>query len=142
MSKRMSFHAALWAGLGLAIMVLAAAGCGSKGASLGAVKGQVTKDGKPVANATLMFIPKEKGAASGGQTDASGHFELKFSDGRPGALPGKHRVVITLPGEEAPPPMGGPPPAAAVPRQGPMEFSREAEVKGDGPTDLSFDLTK
>ncbi len=141
MSNSASFRTVLLAGVGLAVVCLFAAGCGSEGAPLSTVSGEVTKGGQPVANAMLMFIPQEKGAASAGQTDASGRFELKFSDGRPGALPGKHRVVITLPGPEVAPPMGGPP--APPPKvDGPTEFVREAEVKADGATHLSFDLSK
>jgi|LSQX01.1.fsa_nt_gb hypothetical protein len=141
MSNPVSVRKVLLAGVGLATICLLAAGCGSEGVPLNTVSGEVTKDGQPVANAMLMFMPQEKGAASAGQTDASGRFELKFSDGRPGALPGKHRVVITLAGPEAAPPTGGQQPPLPV-ADGPTEFVREAEVKADGPTQLSFDLSE
>ncbi len=84
-----------------------------------------------------MFIPAA-GVGSSGKTDEAGRFELRFSDGRPGAVPGKHRVNITIPGTEPPPPMGGQatPPPPGKPAQ---EFSKEAEVR-PGDNDIPFQL--
>lgn len=121
-----------------ALSVLTIAGCGgAKGPDLGKVQGTVTQNGSPVSGAIVMFIPAT-GAPSSGKTDEAGRYELRANDGRPGAVLGKHKVSITIPGTEAPPPMGGQatPPPPGKPAQ---EFSKEAEVK-PGDNDLPFKL--
>ena len=51
-------------------------------------------DGKPLANATVVFIP-ENGRPAGASTDANGNYVLNFSQGRKGAIPGKSTIRIT-----------------------------------------------
>jgi hypothetical protein len=51
-------------------------------------------DGKPLANATVVFIP-EDGRPAGARTDANGNYVLNFTEGRRGAIPGKSNVRIT-----------------------------------------------
>jgi hypothetical protein len=87
-----------------ALLVCLIAGCGSEGreppedtADLVPVKGSVTMDGEPLANATVMFIP------AGGSpqlsyyatTDFSGKFSLASPLGRSGAAPGDYTVTIS-----------------------------------------------
>jgi hypothetical protein len=102
------------------------------------VTGAVTQGGQPVAGALVMFIP-EAGVPSGGKTDQAGRFELRFNDGRPGAVIGKHKVSVTA-GADVPPPEGGqaepPAPAPAV------EFHTEVEVTSSGPNDFAFEVQK
>ena len=101
--------------------------------------GTVTQDGRPLAGVNVTFMPKEgKGAPSGGQTDGEGKFELQYADGRPGAVLGNHRVVITIPGSEAPPPLSGtqPPPKPTKP----AEFFKQADVQEAGDNHFSFEL--
>ncbi|MEW4487030.1 hypothetical protein AB1L42_03065 [Thalassoglobus sp. JC818] len=91
-------------------------GCGS-GIDLGVVKGQVTKEGQPVAGAIVEFIP-DNGRTSTAITKSDGTYELDYDDFK-GAVIGTHRVQITagVPSVEAseddsnptPPPMAAPP---------------------------------
>lgn len=94
MSKRTVFLAG-WLLMGL---LATQPGCTSKPAGLpaGPVKGAVSLDGKPVANAQVWFTP-EAGESSFGKTDAGGHYELALTVGeepRKGAIVGKHQVRV------------------------------------------------
>ena len=51
-------------------------------------------DGKPLPNATVVFIP-ENGRPAGASTDADGNYVLNFSQGRRGAIPGKNTIRVT-----------------------------------------------
>lgn len=77
-----------------AVFWLALAGCGSSGPEISHVSGKVTMDGKPLANATVVFIP-ENGRPAGATTDAEGKYVLNFSQGRRGAIPGKNMIRVT-----------------------------------------------
>jgi hypothetical protein len=76
-----------------AACLLLAAGCGG-GLKPVPVTGDVTLDGKPLANAGVLFCPVEKGPEAIGVTDASGKFQLSSTE-HSGALPGQYRVTIT-----------------------------------------------
>jgi hypothetical protein len=84
--------------VGLAALVLAAAGCG--GAGTYAVSGKVTfENGEPVPGGVVSFRPMA--AADGKSADspvaADGTFRLRtFHDGD-GALPGKYQVAVSGP---------------------------------------------
>jgi hypothetical protein len=133
-------HRAVGIGFFVVAVGIAIAGCGgSGGPAVVSVAGTVTRDGQPLVGADVMFLP-ERGAPSSGKTDASGEFTLTFNDGRPGAVPGKHQVFITLPGPEVPPPTGQEKPPVKV--QPPMEFRQQAEVKADGENRLTFEVGK
>jgi hypothetical protein len=67
-------------------------GCGG-GLALVPVSGVVTLDGKPVADAGVLFAPVAGGPPATGGTDANGAFELRTNN-RPGAVVGKHRVTV------------------------------------------------
>lgn len=76
-------------------------GCGP--ATIAPVKGRVTCNGKPVADAALIFSPvpknendKESGKAAAAGTDEDGYFVLSTYKERDGALIGKHRVSVTV----------------------------------------------
>ena len=76
-------------------------GCSHGGPEIAEVTGKVTLDGKPLANANVLFQPvgesgkKEVGIGSFGTTDASGNFSLKRSDTmKPGAVVAIHTVTI------------------------------------------------
>ena len=70
-------------------------GCGPKSPT---VSGKITYDGKPLANVRVVFnpIPGEDsepvGPYSVGITDETGTFSLKTRKGKPGAIPGRHKV--------------------------------------------------
>jgi len=76
------------------LAVFSAAGCGASGPALSAVSGKVTKAGKPLANINVTFTPTAGGPASAGRTDADGKFALICQNGKAGAVPGKHKVVL------------------------------------------------
>ncbi|WP_437202821.1 carboxypeptidase-like regulatory domain-containing protein [Planctomicrobium sp. SH664] len=70
------------------------AGCGSSDSlSLADVKGDVSYQGKPVPNATVMFIPQDGSLPAMGTTNATGEFTLR-TQGQNGAVPGTHGVTI------------------------------------------------
>lgn len=61
-------------------------------------EGMVTLDGKPLADANIMFIPSgdTMGQAGLGKSDASGRFAIaRMDDRRPGAAVGSYRVLIS-----------------------------------------------
>jgi hypothetical protein len=82
--------------LGLLLMwsVVSMLGCGSSGPTLIPVKGRVTLDGKPVADAAVGLIPIEGGPMASGVTNADGVFDLSTGN-KSGAVPGKQAVTVT-----------------------------------------------
>lgn len=81
-------------GLIAVVLLMSSAGCGPGGPAIAYVKGRVTLDGKPLANATVVFIP-EGGRPAGARTDADGNYVLNFTEGRKGAIPGPNAIRIT-----------------------------------------------
>jgi uncharacterized protein (TIGR03067 family) len=63
---------------------------------LARVEGKVLLDGAPLAGATVVFVPVNKGGQKAtGTTNADGTFELITGGNKKGALPGDYNVVIT-----------------------------------------------
>jgi hypothetical protein len=59
------------------------------------VEGTVTLDGQPLANATVLLVPLEKGArATGTMTDEKGQYKLATPGNKAGIRPGKYKVMI------------------------------------------------
>ena len=93
--------------LGLFALLIAAVGCGDSGTQLAEVDGTVRMNGKPMAGLLVYFNPEveEKGLKSPGRssyaiTDDEGRYSLTYDDPekpRPGAVLGKHIVVISDP---------------------------------------------
>jgi hypothetical protein len=78
----------------LALLALGAmAGC-QKGPNIVKVQGRVTLDGEPVPLATVEFIPAN-GRPSEATTDDDGHYSLKYTQRKAGALVGTHQVRIS-----------------------------------------------
>jgi hypothetical protein len=91
-----------------ALLLLLASGCGKALVFNDAVEGTAKLDGKPLGNAYVQFVPDEPGVkapGSTGITDEHGHYRLTREGGEPGALVGKHLVVL-LRGREARPGLG------------------------------------
>ena len=86
-------------GLGLTATLLVClflAGCDT-GPGLAPVEGTVTLDGNPLEGAEVEFQPAgEGGRPSVGVTDASGHYELRYTMKEKGALLGEHIVRISM----------------------------------------------
>lgn len=59
-----------------AAVCLFIAGCGKSGLELYPVHGRITLDGKPLADAGVMFLPGGNGPGAGGTTNCDGVFEL------------------------------------------------------------------
>lgn len=70
--------------------------------ALAPVHGQVTLNGKPLADAVIIFTPQAGGRASRGVTDAEGRYELIYLRDMRGAILGAHVVSITTAQENQP----------------------------------------
>jgi hypothetical protein len=142
-----SFWKMSWASLVLACLTL---GCGGDAKpELGTVKGKVMVNGQPGADLQVVFEPQAKGtkkadsqvgAASTGQTDASGAYELSYQGGTKGAVVGKHTVrVSNISGGG---PAGGEAavaPTVLIPEKFNTESEETREVKpGDNTIDIEI----
>jgi hypothetical protein len=72
-------------------------GCsGSSGPTLHSVSGTLTLDGQPLSGVTVNLFPVDTSQiSSAGVTDSAGHFSVATSTGEPGAVAGKHKVVLS-----------------------------------------------
>lgn len=79
-------------------IAIAVAGCGKAGPQVQYVEGVVLLDGEPVADATVVFVPKAAdGLVATGRSKADGHFTLtSVRGGKPngGALAGEYAVTF------------------------------------------------
>lgn len=75
-------------------------GASAETPQLGQVAGTVKLDGSPCGNLFVAFEP-EQGRRSVATTNQDGHYELEFASNIKGALPGKHKVIITAIAPEA-----------------------------------------
>jgi len=94
-------------GVVLAGMVVSGTtGCGRRQVELVPAAGVLTIGGRPQADLELQFMPDLDGGRQGptsyGITGPDGRFELRTRDGRVGAVPGRHCVVVTDLDEERP----------------------------------------
>jgi hypothetical protein len=136
------------AGLVCVVLALPLAGCGGASLKTAPVSGRVMLDGRPLAQATVTFVPvagagdKEPLPSSVGTTGEGGRYSLVLNSGGKtnGAVLGKHTVVIILGAQ------GG---AAADARptfhkQLPQRYNRKTELKCEVPPggrdDADFDL--
>lgn len=83
-------------------VLITLAGCGSQPSiNMVKVSGLVTLDGKPLADAKVNFVVDAGGGKkavvedSMGVTNENGEFHLQGVHGDVGAMPGKHKVVIS-----------------------------------------------
>lgn len=79
----------------LATTFLFLAGCSSS-EPLVPVTGVITLDGKPIANAAVLFMIDRGGRPATGVTDASGRYQLSTYTDDDGALIGRHEVSVVL----------------------------------------------
>ena len=73
--------------------VLFFCGC-DKSPATAIVGGTVLFEDKPLADALVTFQPVDGSRLSGGMTDASGKYALRFTPTKKGAVPGEHKVLI------------------------------------------------
>jgi hypothetical protein len=113
------------------------AGCGQSGPELATVAGDVRFDGKPLRDVLVEFQPTAgKGSPSIGYTDQAGHYELRFSASRIGAMPGEHLVRIN---HDYDPGSGEPKPEFKIPREYNAKSTLKREV-AKGENTIDFDL--
>lgn len=128
--------------------LLCAAGCGRT--TVAPVSGRITLDGKPLANATVIFQPDSEelnpGPGSQAKTDSSGQYALQFMtrEGK-GAVVGRHKVSITAyEGDDVVPSSGFEPSPFRKPLV-PSEYNAETrltfQVPPEGTAKADFELT-
>jgi hypothetical protein len=137
----------------LGLAVVAALGCGGK--SFVPVSGKVTMDNKPLAGATVTFLPvadkgtMDAGVGGTGTTNENGEYTLKAINGKDGVEVGHYRVNITkLTGGSGQP--QDPDDDRRIPRSGqrnlvPARFSEKTtltcDVPSGGKSDANFEIT-
>lgn len=77
----------------LLLLAVAVIGCGEGGRPVVPVRGTVTRNGQPVPNLFLNFMP-EGGRPSWGQSNERGEFTLDYDPQRKGAEVGTHKVYV------------------------------------------------
>ena len=79
----------------LAFAALAIAGCGSSGPKTIPIRGEVLYNGKPLAEGTIVYLPRESTArqATGG-IQSDGSFRLTTFKNADGVVPGEYNIVI------------------------------------------------
>ncbi|HEV3144277.1 MAG TPA: hypothetical protein VGZ47_10360 [Gemmataceae bacterium] len=135
--------------LALLLVVMLFAGCSREPYRIAPVSGRVTLDGKPLANAAVVFSPlatkdsNDPGPGSGAKTDAAGRFALTIvGKETKGAVVGKHKVRITMipevdPNDDRPQRSKQPLP----PRYSGKDTTLEFEVLPSGNNNADFNLT-
>jgi hypothetical protein len=80
----------------LAALLTFSAGCSpSDQPELVPVRGRVTLDGQPLADAYIVFQSESGGRGSRATTRSDGSYELAYLRNTMGVRPGKHRIYIT-----------------------------------------------
>jgi hypothetical protein len=77
-----------------ATCLFAVIGCGgAEGPAVYPVTGVILRDGQPLADANVEFLP-DNGRPSAGSTDKEGKFVLEYIKGTRGALKGSHKIRV------------------------------------------------
>lgn len=70
--------------------------CAPSGIAVVSVKGTVLRQGAPVDDALVMFVPVSEGRSTAGKTDFKGEFVMITPGARKsGCVPGKYNVLVT-----------------------------------------------
>ena len=136
-----------WLLVGVALAL--ASGCG--GQRFAPVAGRITLNGKPLANAQIVFnmIPREGSIESApsavGTTNQNGEYTLRVSQTQTGAPVGKHRVAISAMSTQANPDSDAPVAPGAAPRNiVPSRYNDKTEliceVSASGNDHADFEL--
>lgn len=122
-----------WLGCAAALgpAILALAGCGPRG-EYGAVRGQVTCNGRPVTEGQVVFFEPESRVYQAARIQSDGSFVAKMSEG-PGLLVGEYQVAVQPPVIEGP---GSENPGPQTPRD-----YREIPLKYRNPQTSGLALT-
>jgi hypothetical protein len=131
----------------LPLLFLLATGCGGPHKTA-PVSGRVTLNGKPLANAAVLFQPiatsgnNEPGPGSAGTTDADGRYTLSLVGKKTkGAVIGKHKVQITRMAQESDSSDDRPKPFKRPSRRRGRDTQLEFEVPAGGTDSANFSLT-
>ncbi|MBI3469637.1 MAG: carboxypeptidase regulatory-like domain-containing protein [Planctomycetes bacterium] len=117
------------------ILAVLSGGC-SENDNLAEVRGHVTLDGQPLADAFVVLSPTTAGTTSYGRTDEAGNYEMMFSESERGAWIGENLVRINTGDVGA---GGGP----GKPERVPAVYNRNTTLKVDvqpAENTLNFDL--
>lgn len=115
------------------IVLALLAGCGEKPKDLpklGLVTGVVKVDDKPLAKASVQFVPQTSRMSSG-ITDAEGKYELMFNASLKGAAVGQHQVRISSAS------------SAEIPETLPPRYNTQTELTAvvkEGTNTINFNL--
>lgn len=70
-------------------------GCAPSGLAVVSVKGTVLRQGAPVEDAMVMFVPVSGGRSTAGKTDSKGEFTMITPGAKKaGCVPGKYDVLV------------------------------------------------
>jgi hypothetical protein len=111
------------------------------------VTGQVKYQGRPVANASVIFQSVDGTVVAHGNTDAAGLFTLSTYGNQDGAPPGRYKVIVAAvtakevePGVLADVPPGGFKSPVPDKYANPATTDVVVEVKEQGKNDITVDL--
>jgi hypothetical protein len=130
--------AALWA-----VFAFGLSGCGADGPDVVEVEGTIRVDDRPLDMALVKFVPESGMRQSVAMTDEQGKYRLRFTNDRFGAVPGRHKVMITSALPASPDDgLGKPFPGRKeiLPRKYNEETELVADVSPDNST-IDFNLT-
>jgi len=120
------------------LLTIALGSCGPARPDLGTVTGTVTLNKQPLAGAGIVFQPSG-GRPSYGMTNDAGQYTLEYAQDVPGALIGRHTVIIRTRFDGDYP--GDP---KATPEKLPKRYHDETELSAEvkaGENIFDFDLT-
>ena len=105
----------------LPLLLLLCSACGRRSWAMNEqVEGTVKLDGTPLANVMVQFVPdldpKVQAPQSSAVTDEKGHFVLTCDNKKPGAVIGKHNVLVLAGRGDNSAPDPDAPPEQAVPK--------------------------
>lgn len=129
--------------VGFFSLLIVSAGCQGQKYELIPVKGIIKINGVPASNVQVQVMPdimeKNSGPTSQGVSGANGEFELATTDGKPGAVVGKH-IAVFFDLDEDRPEQGEP---SKRPARFPSQFSTAAgglkiEIQSGKPLDLNI----
>lgn len=118
------------------------------------VEGTVTLEGKPLADATVVFFPAVGQRPATGSTDSIGRFQLSTFQQGDGAVPGEHMVAVvpkdppSMPGQAFASPGSSNLPDEPYVEPFPARYNRPntsgltATVAADGKNEFNFELKK
>ena len=80
----------------MCLLMISSVGC-DQGPQVGAVTGTISYQGQPMEGIEVTFDPDATGRSSRAVTDSSGHYKLRYTRQREGALVGNHKVRLEWP---------------------------------------------